>query len=114
MITAAEHRAWAEESLEWAGEATTPEERDAHIRSAEIWVQSALRSECLSKQPPTTEYEWVLQQAEAQNDPKVKQQFLELAPRWLLLARGYVVNKSSDDPAQIAKNNSYPDRDVAI
>jgi hypothetical protein len=55
-----------------------------------------------------------VQQAEAQNDPKVKQQFLELTPRWLLLARGYVVNKSSVDPAQIAKNNSYPDRDVAI
>jgi len=29
------------------------------------------------------------QQAEAQNDPKVKKQFLELARRWLLLARGY-------------------------
>jgi hypothetical protein len=60
MITAAEYRTWAEESLKWAGEATTPEERDAHIRSAEIWLQSALRSERLSKQPLTTEYEWVL------------------------------------------------------
>jgi hypothetical protein len=59
MITAAEYRTWAEESLKWAGEATTPEERDAHIRSAEIWLQSALRSERLSKQPSTTEYEWV-------------------------------------------------------
>jgi hypothetical protein len=55
-----EYRAWAKESLKWASEATTPEERDAHIRSAEIWLQSALRSERLSKQPPATEYEWVL------------------------------------------------------
>jgi hypothetical protein len=29
-----------------------------------------------------------VQQAEAQNDPKVKQQFLELTRRWLLLAYG--------------------------
>jgi hypothetical protein len=28
-----------------------------------------------------------VQQAEAQNDPKVKKQFLELTRRWLLLAR---------------------------
>jgi hypothetical protein len=34
-----------------------------------------------------------VQQAEAQNDPKVKKQFLELTRRWLLLARGY-----ADDP----------------
>jgi len=60
MITAEEYRVWAAESLKWAGEAATPEERDAHIRSAEIWIQSALRSERLSKQPPTTEHEWVL------------------------------------------------------
>ena len=60
MTTAAEYRAWAEESLKWASEAVTPEERDAHIRSAEFWLQSALRSERLSQQPPTTEYEWVL------------------------------------------------------
>ena len=39
-----------------------------------------------------------VQQAEAQNDPKVKKQFLQLTRRWLLLARGYVVDKSSDDP----------------
>ena len=39
-----------------------------------------------------------VQQAEAQNDPKVKKQFLELTRRWLLLARGYVVDKSLDDP----------------
>jgi hypothetical protein len=38
------------------------------------------------------------QQAETQNDPKVKKQFLELTRRWLLLARGYVVDKSLDDP----------------
>jgi hypothetical protein len=60
MITAAEYREWAEECLEWAAEAATAEEREAHIKSAEIWLQSALRSERLSKQPPTTEYEWVL------------------------------------------------------
>jgi len=59
MITTAEYRAWAEESLKWAREAATPEEREAHIKSAEIWRQSALRSERLSKQPQTTE-EWVL------------------------------------------------------
>jgi hypothetical protein len=28
-----------------------------------------------------------VQQAEAQNDPKVQKQFLELARRWILLAR---------------------------
>ena len=60
MITTAEYRAWAEESLKWAREAATPEEREAHIKSAEIWRQSALRSERLSRQPPVTEYEWVL------------------------------------------------------
>jgi hypothetical protein len=38
-----------------------------------------------------------VQQAEAQTDPKVKKQFLELTRRWLVLARGYVVDKSSDD-----------------
>jgi hypothetical protein len=30
-----------------------------------------------------------VQQAEAQNDPKLKKQFLELTRRWLLLARCY-------------------------
>jgi hypothetical protein len=60
MITAAEYRAWAEESLKWAGEATTANERDAYLKTAETWLQSALRSERLSKEPPTTEYEWVL------------------------------------------------------
>ncbi len=29
-----------------------------------------------------------VQQAEIQDDPKVKKQFLELTRRWLLLARG--------------------------
>jgi hypothetical protein len=29
-----------------------------------------------------------VQQAEAQNDPKVREQFLELTRRWLLLAEG--------------------------
>jgi hypothetical protein len=61
MITAAEYRAWAEESLKWAGEATTANERDAYIKIAEIWLQSALRSERLSKELiPTADREWVL------------------------------------------------------
>jgi hypothetical protein len=61
MVTAADYRALAEQCLKWAGEAVTRQERDAQIRSAEIWIQSALRSERLSKQPPAiTEYEWVL------------------------------------------------------
>jgi hypothetical protein len=38
-----------------------------------------------------------VQQAETQNDPKVKQQLLQLTRLWLLLAHGYEVNKSSDD-----------------
>ena len=38
-----------------------------------------------------------VQQAEAQNDPKVKQQLLQLTRLWLLLAHGYEVNKSSDN-----------------
>jgi hypothetical protein len=47
--------------LQWAGEATTANEREAYIKFAEIWLQSALRSERLSKEPiPTTEYDWVL------------------------------------------------------
>ena len=60
MITAAEYKAWGEESLKWASEATTLEERTAHIKSAETWLQCALRSERVSKQSPATEYEWVL------------------------------------------------------
>ena len=36
-----------------------------------------------------------VQQAEAQNNPKVKKQFLELTRRWLLLARGYDVSDKS-------------------
>ena len=61
MITIAEYRAWAEESLKWAGEATTANERDAYIKIAEVWLQSALRSGPLSKEPiPTADREWVL------------------------------------------------------
>jgi hypothetical protein len=40
MITAAEYRTWAEQ---WAGEAATPQEREAHIKSAEVWIESTLR-----------------------------------------------------------------------
>jgi hypothetical protein len=61
MITAAEYRAWAEESLKWAHEAATESEREAYTKSAEVWLQSALRSEQLSKGPDiTTEYVWQL------------------------------------------------------
>ena len=61
MITAAEYGAWVEESLKWAGEATTANQRDVYIKLAEVWLQSALRSERFAKEPiPTTEYEWVL------------------------------------------------------
>jgi hypothetical protein len=54
MITAAEYRAWADESLKWAHEATTESEREACTKSAEVWLQSALRSERLSKVPNIT------------------------------------------------------------
>jgi choline dehydrogenase-like flavoprotein len=57
MITAAEYRAWAEESLKWAHEATTESEREAYTKSAEVWLQSALRSERLDS---TTKYVWQL------------------------------------------------------
>ena len=68
MIMAAEYRAWAEESLEWAQIATNESSRQAYIRWAEIWLESALRVERLaallerpSKEPiPTTDYDWVL------------------------------------------------------
>jgi hypothetical protein len=61
MITTAEYRAWAEESLKWAGEATTANERDAYLKIAEVWLQSALRSERLCKEPaPTADRDWVL------------------------------------------------------
>jgi hypothetical protein len=68
MITAAEYRAWAEESLEWARNATHESSRQACIRWAEIWLESASRVERLtasiedrSKEPkPTAEYVWQL------------------------------------------------------
>jgi len=61
MITTAEYRAWAEQSLKWAHEAATENERGAYSKSAEVWLQSALRSERLSKWPDiTTEYIWQL------------------------------------------------------
>jgi hypothetical protein len=68
MITAAEYRAWAEESLEWARNATKESPRAAYIKWAEIWLESALRVERLtaliedrSKEPtPTAEYVWQL------------------------------------------------------
>jgi hypothetical protein len=61
MITAAEYRAWADEALKWAHEAATESEREACTKSAEVWLQSALRSERLSKEPdPTTECVWQL------------------------------------------------------
>jgi hypothetical protein len=67
MITAAEYRAWAEESLEWARNATNQSSRDTCIKFAEIWLESALRVERLaalerlSKEPiPTAEHVWQL------------------------------------------------------
>ena len=68
MITAAEYRAWAEESLECARNAANESSREAYIKFAEIWLESALRAERLaallerpSKEPMlTTDYEWVL------------------------------------------------------
>jgi hypothetical protein len=60
MTTTAEYRAWAEESLEWASKATTESEREAYTKFAEVWLESALRSEALSKQPTQTEYVWPL------------------------------------------------------
>jgi hypothetical protein len=68
MITPAEYRALAEESLAWALHATNESSRQSFIRWAEIWLESALRVERIaalqerpSKAPiPTTDYEWVL------------------------------------------------------
>jgi hypothetical protein len=68
MITAAEYRAWAEESLECARNTAIESSREAYTKFAEIWLESALRAErlaalleCPSKEPnPTTYYEWVL------------------------------------------------------
>jgi hypothetical protein len=68
MITAAEYRAWAEESLECALNAVNESSRAAYIKFAETWLESALRGERLaallerpSQEPtPTTDYEWVL------------------------------------------------------
>jgi hypothetical protein len=67
MITAAEYQAWAEESLEWARNATK-ESCAAYIQWAEIWLESASRVERLtaliedrSKEPtPTAEFVWQL------------------------------------------------------
>jgi hypothetical protein len=63
MTTAAELRAWAEESLEWAQIATNESSRQAYIRWAEIWLESALRVERLaaliadrSKEPTPTDW----------------------------------------------------------
>ena len=68
MITAAEYRAWAEESLECARNADSESSRQAYIKFAETWLESAFRAERLaallersSKEPTTTtDYEWVL------------------------------------------------------
>jgi hypothetical protein len=68
MITAEEYRAWAQESLECALNAANESSREAYIKFAEVWLESALRAECLaallersSKAPiPTTDYERVL------------------------------------------------------
>jgi hypothetical protein len=61
MVTAAELRAWAEESLEWAQIATNESSRQTFIRWAEIWLELASRGERLtaliedrSKEPTPT------------------------------------------------------------
>jgi hypothetical protein len=68
MITAAEYRSWAEESLECARNAANESSREAYVKFAETWLESALRAERLaallerpSNEPtPTTDYEWAL------------------------------------------------------
>jgi hypothetical protein len=68
MITAAEYRAWAEESLECARNAANESSRKAYMNFAEAWLESALRVERLAvlletplKEPtPIADYEWVL------------------------------------------------------
>jgi hypothetical protein len=68
MITAAECRAWAEESLEWARIASMESSRSAYIKWAEIWLELASRVERLTalsedhskKRTPTAEYVWQL------------------------------------------------------
>jgi hypothetical protein len=66
MITAAEYRAWAEESLECARNAENENSRQAYIKFAESWLESAFRAERLaallerSSNEPTPDYEWVL------------------------------------------------------
>jgi hypothetical protein len=45
------------ESLKWAHEAATESEREAYTKSAELWLQSALRRE---RSASTTEYVWQL------------------------------------------------------
>jgi hypothetical protein len=68
MITAAEYRAWAEESLECALNAANEGSRQAYIHFAKTWLESALRAErlaalleCPSKESiATTDYEWAL------------------------------------------------------
>jgi hypothetical protein len=68
MITAEEYRAWAEESLECARSTANESSREAYVKFAEFWLESALRAErlaalleCPSKEPiPVADYEWVL------------------------------------------------------
>ena len=64
MITAAEYRAWAEESLEWARIATKESSRAAYIQWAETWLELASRVERLTaliedrSKEPTPTAEW--------------------------------------------------------
>lgn len=48
MPTAAEYRAWAEESLRWARDAMAESTRDAYVKLAVFWLEFASRSERLS------------------------------------------------------------------
>jgi hypothetical protein len=82
VITATEYRAWAEESLEWARNAANESSRQAYIRWAEIWLESALRVERLaaldervSKEPiPTAEYVFQIGRGIAIVEMRIKRQ----------------------------------------
>jgi hypothetical protein len=50
-----------------------------------------------------------VQQAEAQNDPKVQKQFLELTRRWLLLANG--LTDPTATPSAATQTERDPDRE---
>jgi hypothetical protein len=54
------------------------------------------------------------QQADAQTDPKVKQQFLELKRLWLLLARSYEFTESQTETAKPSRESPMSCRVVHV